>query len=791
MSNYENINEIDNYKKNIDGDSEYNLLFDSTVDINTLKSLEPNLKKSSYLDIDKELAQSKTNIVINDERKFLHNRKWDYLDKSKINEIEHKFKLVYEEMNKKQLKILIDNIIKCDLQRLYIDFNPREVIWRIGTLSSLNYLIETTYSSQPEHKDKMFIDKRKLEPYIYKFRNILGDGDCFYRGLIFYFLENIVLTNNIMQMKEILVLYDEKINKKNPIIKKKDYIEKNIEKINIGIVSQILYYLINYMETGDISATYLVLLKVFLYCKDFDYGIIYFTRYLLFEYISQNEDKIFSHENQFEIGCLLPEFYCKDKGDKNEYFFENFYSEQLMKPKEFAEKISIYIAPFVFNCNVNVLIYDYGEKSFVQEKRFIGEKIKDLDIYLIFRKAHYDVYYNKKYYDKFSENLESLPNIMEEICFLNGDNQKEIEDKVKIESKKEKENSVKKNNNEKEFYEKKVSNQNKNEKNISYNNNYNNNNNNYNKQNYNDSNKNSNNLDKSNHKNFNDYNNNNNNNNLPICIQCKNPYDDKKNIFMLCNNCLSNEIKSAIVGFFLEYLQNEKILLKEEKAIGYILKKNYSISNYDNLPLSTILSNSGLKFDELFLEVRQTMCLYCGFSILNDNYYLELPCQCRLCKKECFLGYLKIIEKRKEIKTNEKTGDMIFMPLDCSCGYKYNLSSIFYMIETIEKKKLNEKAKIYYKFINLYWNWKCAICGRYFNSNVLFCRLIFKDEKLEKKQLLKDQSFEHLICGPCASKYRINDSKYMDCPFCQSRHIVDDVRKADEKNNTTSKCTIF
>ena len=82
MSNYVNINEIDDFNKDINRDSEYNILFDSTVDINTLKRLEPNLKQSSYLNIDKELAQSKTNIVINDERKFLHNRKWDYLDKS-------------------------------------------------------------------------------------------------------------------------------------------------------------------------------------------------------------------------------------------------------------------------------------------------------------------------------------------------------------------------------------------------------------------------------------------------------------------------------------------------------------------------------------------------------------------------------------------------------------------------------------------------------------------------------------------------------------------------------------
>ena len=55
-------------------------------------------------------------------------------------------------------------------------------------------------------------------------------------------------------MKEILVLvlYDEKINKKNSIMKKRDYIENKFEKINIGIVSQILYYIKNNMELVQI-----------------------------------------------------------------------------------------------------------------------------------------------------------------------------------------------------------------------------------------------------------------------------------------------------------------------------------------------------------------------------------------------------------------------------------------------------------------------------------------------------------------------------------------------------------
>ena len=42
-----------------------------------------------------------------------------------------------------------------------------------------------------------------------------------------------------------------------------------------------------------------------------------------------------------------------------------------MKPKTFAEKIVIYIAPYVFNTNMNILIYDFGingAPSTMQEK---------------------------------------------------------------------------------------------------------------------------------------------------------------------------------------------------------------------------------------------------------------------------------------------------------------------------------------------------------------------------------------------------------------------------------------
>ena len=85
----------------------------------------------------------------------------------------------------------------------------------------------------------MIKDREELKPYIDKFRSVLGDGDCFYRGFMFSLLENIILTNNIMLMKELLILYYEKINLDNKLVKDKEYL-LIFHQMNIRIVAQIL-----------------------------------------------------------------------------------------------------------------------------------------------------------------------------------------------------------------------------------------------------------------------------------------------------------------------------------------------------------------------------------------------------------------------------------------------------------------------------------------------------------------------------------------------------------------------
>ena len=405
--------------------------------------------KPDVFDLEKELAQSKVNIdlnEINSSNKFLVAREWDYLSDDKIFEIESKLETIINRIDKRNVQNIINKINSKSFEDYFKDYKITENKYKISCLSSLNFLVEYTYYFRDNIEDLKQTDLKELESYIYKFRGIKGDGDCFYRGLIFSIMENSILTNNIMQMKELLILYCEKMNKNNKLVNEKEYLSK-IKQMNIEIVPNFIYLIITQMET-DISKAYRVLLMAFLFFEDFDFSIIFFTRYLFYEYISSNEDKIYSTEYQLEIGCLLPDDYVVDKGDKNEYFFENFYSLMLMNPKTFAEKIVLYVAPYVFDINMNVLVYDYGTNiipSNIQQKVFSSDNNSKskIDVNLLFRKSHYDIYYTKKYYEENKKYLNILLNKKENEIEKLKEKRKAERESEKI---REKQNIIKKEN---------------------------------------------------------------------------------------------------------------------------------------------------------------------------------------------------------------------------------------------------------------------------------------------------------------------------------------------------------
>ena len=59
------------------------------------------------------------------------------------------------------------------------------------------------------------------------------------------------------------------------------------------------------------------------------------------------------------------------------------------------------------------------------------------------------------------------------------------------------------------------------------------------------------------------------------------------------------------------------------------------------VPINKALNNSKYKFKDIFLDVRSKICLNCGENLNSpNNYFIKLPCECRICTKKCFLNYI-------------------------------------------------------------------------------------------------------------------------------------------------------
>jgi len=122
--------------------------------------------------------------------------------------------------------------------------------------------------------------------------------------------------------------------------------------------------------------------------------MIYFLKYLLYEFILENKNKIYNSEYSIKMGNLLSDKYINEKGD---YLFDYFFQDNLLKMDTDVEKIIIYLTPFIIKFDINILIYNFEKNEILSQKLFkCGLKRKE-KINLLLRFTHYDIIYNYEY----------------------------------------------------------------------------------------------------------------------------------------------------------------------------------------------------------------------------------------------------------------------------------------------------------------------------------------------------------------------------------------------------------
>ena len=355
-------NKIKNSNKAIKRLNSFNLLNDITKSQIPDSCFNEQSTESNYLSI------RKFNII--DDESFEIN----IIQKYEINVIQYLTNFILN------LKIFMDKI------------NDNQ---SISPLMDINNLIEAVYLYNIHYKEDI-IQKKEMLKEIKYYRRVRGDGNCFYRTVIFQLFEIIIFNKKIEYLKgfiwDINKCYENKNNEKYLKINSKEIIK---HQLCIKILITIYYKLIE----DNIEDAYKIFLFSMNSCKNFDLGLIWYYRYELYLYIKENENKLFSEKFDVLIGNLLPSKFEKD----GNFLFEKFYEKYLLKLYTDAEKIIIYLTPYIFGINLCIYLFE-GEK---QNFSYLGDNnnIFEDEITMINKVGHYEILYPIEYYEKYYEFL--------------------------------------------------------------------------------------------------------------------------------------------------------------------------------------------------------------------------------------------------------------------------------------------------------------------------------------------------------------------------------------------------
>ena len=339
--------ELKNYYKNtrnitdVMKEEKFNMI-NEIEKINDSQNIRIN--KSNNIDEDIKSNSSIESLCPKDSNIYLKPYEWiQILNDSNEKENEKIFnKMIISTMNNEEIINFKKRLEKLNLTGP--DCDEKIIFNNIGSLNKYeneNEICTTTNNSI----SKM---SKKNENCL-MWRKIKGDGNCYYRSVMFALIENIILTKDINYLKKIMINFNEK--SKNKILMT---MFKGLD-LDINLVKKcfiMIYLSLTSKSHEPILKAYIVFFKIINNIKDFDYGLILFFKFILYEYINKNKKSTYSFKFQILIGNLLPNDCQNDDGNFN---FSFFYKNYLMKFYQYAEKIIIYLTPFIFG--KEIIIY--------------------------------------------------------------------------------------------------------------------------------------------------------------------------------------------------------------------------------------------------------------------------------------------------------------------------------------------------------------------------------------------------------------------------------------------------
>ena len=482
----------------------------------------------------------------------------------------------------RNLNILDDNIFKSNIiekcytklinkiteyiLKLRVIINQDTYSQAVGPLKDINDLIEGSFSYNINFI-KEINEKQNMLKEIKYYRKIKGDGNCFYRSVLIQLFEIIIFNNKIDILKGIILDVVQCYNKPE----NEKYLKINsTESIKHNLCIKILICIYFKLLDNKINEAY----KIFIYsmnsCKHFDLGLIWYYRYTLYRYIQDNELKMFSENFDILIGNLLPEIYEKD----GNFLYEQFYQKYLLKLYSDAEKIVIYLTPYIFGIELYIYMFD-GE---IQIFNYAGETNFNLNkpITIINKKAHYELLYTFLYYEEYKNYLDSYLDyekyypISKTGQFNTGIlnvKQEKIEPEKKMAQSTISQNKNPINNNEK------------------------------------------------------------------ICLKCNKPSDFLNNPInktQLCQKCIQRILTNDCLNQYINFIKNFKVNSEYHlnELIITINGKEYSFDEIFNILKST---QNNLQKGSFKMSIMSMVCVNCKEIKNNKNDIITLPCESAVC----------------------------------------------------------------------------------------------------------------------------------------------------------------
>ena len=276
----------------------------------------------------------------------------------------------------------------------------------ISRISNVDFLL--IKSKEIDNKDMDEIKKMIEEKTnaLFAWREILPGADSFFRAIMFSFLEEIVLSRNINNYQSFLYVLNQ--NLEDDIFK--SLLSKyKIDCLKAKICLILIYYaLIIKDEDASIEKAHSLLIKTYNYDINFDLLLILNLKFLIYNYLKRNQNKLYAKEYSFHIGNFLPPQYKTKNGN---YKFDEFYNNNLLTLNNEPEKLIKSVIPFILRRDL--FIYYFEQKKISRMLIHAdGKKNKDfIPFRLVILNGSYEIVYHKDYYKQFEKIFSKFSNI--------------------------------------------------------------------------------------------------------------------------------------------------------------------------------------------------------------------------------------------------------------------------------------------------------------------------------------------------------------------------------------------